>query len=229
MKSNTALSLRVVAGLAVAASALLSAGSASAQTPFYAFTVNNLTGVGGDPTFSVADSVNFNNLQINEVFADSTTQSFTLPGSSPFDPALEQGDSSASPILKSLPGSSYVDPTHGALTSATLTGTLSFPGLLPDGSGKLNLTIQPTADPASQYSQFVFTSFSTDLFGPDPAVGPAVGTFSLLNLGGTQGNTTVNIYAPVPEASTTVSLGLLLALGLGTVAVARRRKAAQTL
>jgi len=34
------------------------------------------------------------------------------------------------------------------------------------------------------------------------------------------------IAAPVPEASTTVSLGLMLALGLGAVAVARRRKTA---
>lgn len=37
---------------------------------------------------------------------------------------------------------------------------------------------------------------------------------------------TLNASAPVPEASTTASFGLLLVLGLGGVAVARRRKSA---
>ncbi len=215
---------RALIGLAVAGAALLSAGGASAQTasPFYAFTVSNLTASNGDPVFSVYDSVNFNNLQVNETFADSFSQSFALPGSGT-DPALEAGDSTAGPLLKSLTGGGYTDPTHGALTSATLTGTLSFPGLLSDGSGKLPLTIQPTTDPSSQYQEPVFTSFSTSLFGP-AQTGPAVGTFSLLNLGSNQG-TTVDINAPVPEASTTVSLGLLLVLGLGTLVVARRKNA----
>ena len=222
MKTAFVLSARALMGLAAAA--LLSAGSASAQTasPFYAFTVNNLTYSSGDPLYSVYDSVNFNNLQVSEVFADSFTQSFALPGSAP-DPALEAGDSTVSPLLKFLPGPSFTDSVHGTLTSATLTGNLSFPGLISDGSGKLKLTIQPTADPASQFDQYVFTSFSTNLFGP-AQIGPAVGTFSLLNLGGSQG-VTVNINAPVPEASTTVSLGILLALGLGTLA-ARCRKSA---
>jgi len=222
MKTAHLLSLRAIIGLAAAGAALLSAGTASAQTasPYYAYTVNNLTSMGGDPVYSVFDSVNFNNLQISEVFADNFSESFSLPGSGT-DPALEAQDSTASPLLKSLPGTSYLDPTHGALTSATLTGTLSFPGLISDGSGKLSLTIQPTADPSSQYQQLVFTSFSTNLFGP-AQTGPAVGTFSLLNLGSSQG-LTVNINAPVPEASTTVSLGILLALGLGTVVVTRRK------
>jgi len=224
MKNASFLSARALMGLAVAGVALLSAGSASAQTvsPFYAFTVSNLTASNGDPVFSVYDSVNFNNLQVSEVFADSFTQSFTLPGSAP-DPALEAGDSTGSPLLKFLPGPGFTDSVHGTLTSATLTGTLSFPGLVSDGSGKLPLTIQPTPDPNSQFQQVVFTSFSTSLFGP-AQTGPAVGTFSLLNLGSSQG-VTVPINAPVPEASTTVSLGILLALGLGTLAVARRKGA----
>ena len=224
MKTAFHFPARAVIGLAVAGAVLLSAGSASAQTasPFYAFTVINQTSMGGGAGSPVSDSVNFNNLQISEVFADSFTQSFTLPGS-PFSTGLEEGDSTGSPLLKFLPGPGFVDAAHGALTSATLTGTLSFPGLLSDGSGKLKLTIQPAPDPSSQFQQEVFTSFSTSLFGP-AQTGPTVGTFSLLNLGGTDG-ISVPINAPVPEASTTVSLGVLLALGLGTLAVARRKSA----
>ena len=217
MKTAHVLSARALAALAVAGAALLSASGASAQTPFYAFTVNDMTASNGNPVYSVYDSVDFSNLQISETFADSYTQSFVLP-------VLGAGDAAASPLESFLPGGGYVDPAHGALTSATLSGTLSFPGLVPDGSGKLELTIQPTTDPASQYQQYVFTSFSTSLFGP-AQTGPAVGTFSLLNLGSDQG-TTVNINAPVPEASTTVSLGLLLALGLSALAIARRKRSA---
>ena len=49
--------------------------------------------------------------------------------------------------------------------------------------------------------------------------------FSPLVIGGGQ-NITLNILtaAPVPEASTTVSLGLLLALGMGGMVVAARKK-----
>ena len=226
MKTAFHFSARAVVGLAVAGAALLSAGSASAQTatPFYAFTVNNLTLMGGSSDAPVYDSVNFNNLQISEVFADSFTQTFTLPGSGT-DPALEAGDSTGSPLLKFLPGPGFTDAVHGDLTSATLTGTLSFPGLISDGSGKLKLTIQPTPDPSSQFQQEVFTSFSTSLFGP-AQTGPTVGTFSLLNLGSSDG-LSVPINAPVPEVSTTVSLGILLALGLGALAVARRKSAAK--
>lgn len=222
MKTAFLFSARALMGLAAAGAALLSAGSASAQTPFYAFTVNNLTYSNGDPVYSVFDSLNFNNLQVTEVFADSFTQSFALPGSG-IDPALEAGDSTVSPLQKFLPGPGFTDAVHGDLSAATLTGTLSYPGLLPDGSGKLKLTIQPTTDPSSQFDQVVFTSFSTNLFGP-AQTGPAVGTFSLLNLGSNQG-LTVNINAPVPEASTTISFGILLALGLGTLAVTRRKNA----
>ena len=84
MKTAPVLLLpRALTVLAVAGAVLLSADSASAQnaSPFYAFTVNNLTESNGDPTYSVYDSVNFNNLQVSEVFADSFTQSFALPGS----------------------------------------------------------------------------------------------------------------------------------------------------
>ena len=146
MKTAPLLSCsRTLIGLAVAGAALLSAGGASAQTasPFYAFTGQQPDQVKRRPRFSVYDSVNFNDLQINETFADSFSQSFALP-------VLGAGDTGASPLQSFVPGLGFTDPAHGALTSATLTGTLSFPGLVSDGSGKLSLTLQPTADPNSQ-------------------------------------------------------------------------------
>ena len=216
-------SFRAFLGLAVAGAALLSAGSASAQTasPFYSFNVNNLTSSNGDPVYSVYDSVTFSGVQVNEVFADSYAQSILLGSVQTTDMAQSSAQ------VFTTPNGNYTDPIHGALTSATVTGTMTFPGFSPTNT--LSLTIQPTADPNSQYQQSVFTPFTAFLFG-SASPGVAIGTFSLLNLSTGQG-TQVNINAApvpaaVPEASTTVSLGLLLALGLGTFAVARRRQSA---
>ncbi len=64
----------------------------------------------------------------------------------------------------------------------------------------------------------------------DPSTPNEVGSFDGTADGGKDGgypsvSFTVTSAAAVPEASTTVSLGFLLALGLGGLAVARRRKA----
>ena len=224
MKTASLLSnSRALIGLAVAGGALLAATGASAQTstPFYAFVVNDLTAAPTfDPVYTVYDSVNFSAVQVNEVFADNFTQSFTFPtlGAQDLAPSSLQ-------TLTSLPGGGYADPAHGVLTSATLTGTLSFPGIAPDGSGNLLVTVQPTADPNSQYQELVSTSFSASLFGA-ASTGVPIGTFSLMNLGSGQGTTVSIDAAPVPEASTTVSLGLLLALGVGSLVIARRKRSA---
>ena len=79
------------------------------------------------------------------------------------------------------------------------------------------------------YSGDLFTVSADALTQP----GTYFGTFEIL--GGADGNAqsevaaadfSVTVLAPaaVPEATTTVSFGLLLALGLGAVVVARRRK-----
>lgn len=79
-----------------------------------------------------------------------------------------------------------------------------------------------------------FTMFNV-LAGSASTLGSYIGQFTV------QGNTDsagaandlvtqnfqLNVNAPVPEASTTVSFGLLLALGMGGVVVAARRKKAQ--
>ena len=202
--------LRQAALLGLAAAAFLGAGSASAQTassPFN-FQVTNNTLSGGDPTFSVTDDLTLTNLQLTENFADMT--SLVVPLSdldtsgpdeqTPFDFAGALG--------------------HGGLSSTILSGDLAISGFLP--SSTLDLTLQPTLDPASQYTQTVQTHFSTILGAPN-VTGVAVGQFSLLF-----GNDPVVItpitVAAVPEASTVVSMGVMLALGLGLLAVSRRRR-----
>jgi hypothetical protein len=218
---------RLLVGLAAAGTALLSAGSASAQTatPFYAFVVNNLTESGGT-AFPVQDSVNFASTQVNEVFADGFTQSLSFQDaySSSAGTVTAQDIVPSSLQTFSFAGGTFADPAHGALTSATLTGTLVFPGFPPTKT--LSLTVQTDAA-GDTVQQSVFTPFSASLFGPASS-GVAVGTFSLLNLGSGQGTqVTINatpVPAAVPEASTTASLGLLLALGLGGLAAARRKR-----
>lgn len=228
MKTASLFSPRALFGLTAAGAALLSAGAASAQTatPFYAFVVNNYTSSNGT-AYPVQDSVNFTSTQVNEVFADGFTQSLSLQDaySDPTGTITAQ-DSVPSALQTFLTPANggYADPVHGVLTSATVTGNMVFPGFTPTNT--LMLTVQ-TDDAGDTTQQNVFTPFTATLFGVAPT-GTPIGTFSLLNLGGGPA-ATVNIDAApvpaaVPEASTTISLGLLLALGLGTLAVARRKQ-----
>ena len=188
--------------LAAAGAALLSASGASAQTapPSYYFQVENDTLSAGDPVYSVTDDLTFSNLQINEVFAGGFAQTILLGSldTSTIDAHTNTFTSSA------------------GLTSATLTGSI--------GSGPAQTINTATTFGGPTTPQYVLSTFSANLFGPVPN-GPALGQFSLIS--GNDVVSTVNIVAPaaVPEASTTVSLGLLLALGLGALAVTRRRAA----
>ena len=207
MKPSFSLpSLRQVIGLAVAGTAIFCAGGASAQTlaPFN-FEVDNYTFSGGDPVFQVTDDLTFSNLQINEVYQDNTAVLVSMAD-------LDTGAfSEATPFA--------FDGTHGFLKTATLTGSLTISGFLPTST--LGLTLQPTLDPASQVPQTVVTRFSTVLNAPQPGVN--VGQFSLL-FNGTPLFAPTNItVAPIPEASTIVSLGIMLALGLGALVASRRR------
>ncbi len=202
MKFLLPFALRPAAGLAAAGAALLSAPGAFAQTPppSYYFDIENDTLSGGDPVYSVTDNLTFTNLQINEVFAGGFTQTI-LMGS--LDTSTIGADTN-----------SFT--TSASLVSATLTGSIG-----PGPAQTIN-TATTFGGPATP--QYVSSFFAASLFGPVPT-GPALGTFSLIS-GGSVVNT-VNIIAPaaVPEASSSVSLGLLLALGLGGVAVMRRRLA----
>ena len=219
--NTLAFNTRALLGLAVAGAALLSAPTASAQTsPYYSFNVTNLTQTLGDPVYSVYDSLTFGSVQVNEAFADGFMQTIGLPN-------VENQDAktSSTQVFTTSATGGFSDPIHGLLTSAVLSGTLAYPYISPDGSG--NLDLQILTSPAGMItSQSVFTPFTASLLDPNPT-GIAAGTFSLRDLAGSPVKSVDIILspaaAPVPEASTTVSLGLLL-LGFGGVAVARRKR-----
>jgi hypothetical protein len=192
------------------------APGAFAQTggPFN-YQIQNDTFSGGDPVFPVTDDLTFNDLHLTETFSDGFSSTALL------------GSLTTAGLDLQSPATLF-DPSHGALSSSVLTGTLgrdTFPF-----SPALDVTTQlapggPTTD------QVVSSSFSTTLYGTANQGDIGVGQFSLL-----AGNdplfgrapTIISVSpvraAPVPEASTTVSLALMLALGAGLL-VARRRSA----
>jgi MYXO-CTERM domain-containing protein len=207
--------LRQAALLGLAAAAILGGGSASAQTapsPFNFQLTNQTNNFIGDPTFSVTDDLTFTNLQLTENFADMT--SLVVPLSN-----LDTGG-----LDEQTPFDFAGAVGHGGLSSTILSGDLAITGFLP--SSTLDLTLQPTLDPTSQYTQTVQTHFSTTLGAPN-VTGVAVGQFSLLFGTGNSADPVVITpitVAAVPEASTVVSMGVMLALGLGLLAVSRRRR-----
>lgn len=203
------LSLRRTVLLGAAAAALLCAGHASAA-PF-SYEVDNYTFSGGDPVHPVTDDLTFNNLLITETYTDGFMQSTALG-------SLDTGVVSLfSPTTLNTSG-------HGSLTSAILTGQLgidSFPS-----TSILDVSTQ-YAPGGSVSDQCVFTHFSTSLFGPATS-GVSVGQFTLLDDSDNIVNGPVEIrLAPVPEATSAVSLGMLVLLGLGSLAVSRRRTASR--
>lgn len=200
------LAFRSLLGLTVAGAALLPACGAFAQTasaPFYFQIENDTASNTGDPLYSVTDDFTFTNLQITEGFASGFSQTIFLPDLDTMTIAEPSNTMQSS----------------SPLTSAVLTGTLN--GLAPGSTVTANLE-NSIGGPVSPFN--IFSNFSADLFHPTtPAIG--LGQFALVS-----GTNVTDVVigasdAPVPEASTTVSLGLLMALGLGTLVVTRRRTA----
>lgn len=60
-------------------------------------------------------------------------------------------------------------------------------------------------------------------------VTPPAGGLAVASIGAASDGTTFNLFSPVPEASTTVSLGLMLAFGGCGLGLARRRAKRQSL
>lgn len=205
MKStSTLISIRLACGLVVAGVALLLAPTVSAQTmpASFSFGVENDTLSSGDPVFPVTDNLTFSNLQILEKFADTSSQVLFL----------KSLDANAFSIQTDLMTPSSL------LISAVLTGSI--------GTGPMQtINTRTTTIGGPTIPQYVFSNFSADLFETAPD-GTALGTFSLTDSSNNVINSVkIEALPAVPEASTTVSLGLLLALGLGTLAVSRRRAA----
>jgi MYXO-CTERM domain-containing protein len=209
--------LRQAALLGLAAAALLGGRSAFAQGQGLTglnYQVSNYTLSAGDALESVTDDLTFNNLVITETFGDGSTTALPLGSLTTGDPAAE------------TPATLF-DPTHGALTSVVLTGTLGIDGF--PASSFLDVTLQ-TALGGATTDQRISTAFSTPLSfnttNTAPAGSISVGQFALLgnNFPLFGAAPTEIIVTPVPEASTVVSMGVMLALGLGLLAVSRRRR-----
>ena len=122
------------------------------------------------------------------------------------------------------------------LNGESLTFDAPVTGLSLDGSAFLNnapISLSASGGGNDTYTDGFFSVF----VAPSAAAGTYTGTFAVL--GGADGNAQTTVAsqrffvtvtpngAPVPEASTTVSLGLLLGLG-GLMLHARRRKATPT-
>ena len=105
------------------------------------------------------------------------------------------------------PNVTFASITTGQLDTVTRTSPLTSPATFSNTSST-GATL-----PNGSQETVTFTS-------PD---GPT-GTFTAANQDGVSGPVPGPGAAPVPEASTTVSFGLLLALGLGSVVVAARKK-----
>lgn len=211
--------LRQAALLGLAAAALLCTCGASAQAQSgFNFQVTNATASAGDPVESVNDSLTFNNLVLTETFSDGFSTPITLS-------SLDTGM-----IFEEAPAT-LTDSTGGTLTSAVLSGTLSRDGFLP--TSVLEVSLQRTIG-GPLIDQFISSAFTTNLsfspFSTAPAGSISVGRFSLQSAGDPFLNsapTEILIAPAVPEASTIVSMGLMLALGLGGLAATRRRRAAK--
>lgn len=85
------------------------------------YTVTNLSASGGDPTYSVASNLSFDNLTLRENFSDSSSALVTLYD---FSNTARTSLDTATFDLHSL-ALDTVDRTHGNLLSAILTGSFS--------------------------------------------------------------------------------------------------------
>lgn len=227
--------LRQAALLGLAAAALLCARGASAQTQPLAFQLTNNTFSNGDLIFPVTDDLTFSNLVLTETFTDNTTTILTL--SDPNGAVQNTLDTGPTDLISS--GFSFVDSAGSSLASATLTGILGISGFPPTSILPVDVEYG-FVDPNAPHfpNTYLNAAFSSTLSFPltpgQPTPGGiGIGQFSLV--ANDPGHNYPAIFTgtinatpnPVPEASTAVSVGLLLALGLGGLVVARRRTAAK--
>jgi len=226
---------RRIARLSALAGGLLALGAASAHAQTYNVSLDTTGLIAGD-NYAI-------DFQLNQGGATPTSAvtvgNFLFGGGSAGLAAtiqtsgLASGSLSSSVALGSSAASPFNEFTQNFNTGSSVGFTVSAgqlmaqAGAAPDGfffdlidnSVGPNGMLVTTNDGSGQNSLFTLTR-------------GAGGAYTVQNFGYTsaQGTTITTASAPpaVPEASTTVSLGLLLALGLGgTVVAARRRKRAR--
>ncbi len=198
-------SLRTFAGLTAVGTALLSSQvTAQAQT-FTSFQVTNQTlSNGGD--FPVTDSVIFNNLVLNVLFNDASSQNLNL-----FIPGDTTVQTSLDPNTFNLTSAPLDATQHGGLLTATLTGNFD--------TTLWNIASTPfgSTTPVTVAGNFV-------------AVLPNPTNSQIVNVNGLDSQnkryaagTLASSSTPEPSA-----LALLLAAGTGIIPFTLRRRARRT-
>jgi len=152
----------------------------------------------------------------NVTFADGATASgsfsynFTTGTFSAFDVTTTNG------LTDNLLGTHYV-----AATAATASATSNYLFTFTHGSDFLNLNATGPDNAAGTISLLAGTSSSSHQLTASGEFALPTGLSRVISSG-----SLIATAAPVPEASTTASLGLLLALGLGGLVIAKRRRKA---
>ncbi|BDI29725.1 hypothetical protein CCAX7_17760 [Capsulimonas corticalis] len=193
------------------ASIAICAPGANAAHPHVQYQVTNFTLSGGDPTFSVASDVTFQNLDLTETFADSTTQTLSLYDLTSYSKTNTLDTGVLSVYTNPF---SYADMGHGAITSATLNGSFDLTNLDIEKSfgGPLSsANVFPSF--TASFTPGSFNSFFdvfTNIYAVDAQTGEkyGVGTFGLT-------------ATPVPEPSGLVAM--LAASGLALLGFLFRR------
>lgn len=154
------------------------------------------------------------------------------PSQNSFDALFAYGSSS----VTVTGGSFYSLYAYDNVTATISGGTIN--GLSAQGFSTINITGLPQQTSGAGFSLGASGSGTIDLFGTGFTATPTVdadvftirgtlldGQSLIANYFGNGGRLLFNgVAAPVPEASTNVSLGLLIGLGLSGVVVARRRR-----
>ena len=227
--ARTGLTLAAVAALAGAA---LPAAAQTGTFSVFSTGVDSggaalASGTSGDPHYT---------LVANPVGTSSSLEVLTSAYGFPIVPGGWLGDSSTSawiaptntPFVGPKPGGEYEYQTTFTLANFDpATETASLTGLWATDNFGTDILINglstgSTASSSSSYTPFRITG----------GFQPGLNTLDFLVVDDGQGATGLRVDGlsgninPVPEASTTVSLGLLLALGLGSLTIARRKRAA---
>jgi len=158
-----------------------------------------------------------------------TLSAFTFPGMATAPAGTTVGGATASGGIVTLTDSGTTFPTAEFIQPFTATG-------LPGQTVSFNLVLTSVTPQLKSPDQFTFAllnSAGTSALPTADPFGTLLVNFNLPKSRPVTGATLTNFNtglvtiapAPVPEASTTISLGLLLTLGLGGLIVSARRKA----
>lgn len=164
------------------------------------YTASNFTASGGDPTYSIATDLTFNNLSLRETFADGTFSAVSLYD---FTNTVRTSLDSLTVNLSSLPLTTP-DPTHGSVVSAMLTGLFST----------TNVTIV-TSFGGTPVAAVISPNFSVTLPVAASSININATSGAASYAAGTLQSTVAESAVPEPATYAVASLGLFVVFVLG--------------